>query len=237
MAQLIGDEQPVYGVHSVGLDGREEPLRTVEEMVGRYSAEIRAVRPHGPYRFAGYCFGAYLALELAASFEEAGDEVDLVVCFDTDGLWRTVDSASADLRNHFNLLSGMSARRRMGYVRDRLAYRAWRLRCGVQSLAGKLSAKVGLPPAPQALMIRVRELNIKASRLYQPRPIHARFLFVRPEGAQFADPLPFWRPLAGSGVTERRVSGAGFEMFDEPHVRDVAQAMEPFLGPARRGDP
>lgn len=61
----LGDDQPVYGLQPVGLDGKKPFHKSVEEMANHYVKEIRAVNPNGPYLLGGYCFGAILAFEMA----------------------------------------------------------------------------------------------------------------------------------------------------------------------------
>ena len=65
LARLLGSEQPFYGLQSKGLYGGASPLRTVEEMAAHYLSEMRQVHPGGPWRLAGYCFGALPAFEIA----------------------------------------------------------------------------------------------------------------------------------------------------------------------------
>ncbi len=74
---------PVYGLQAKGLDGREAPFATVEEMAGAYLEAIRARQPKGPYQLCGYSFGGLVAFEMARRLREAGEEVGLVGLFDT----------------------------------------------------------------------------------------------------------------------------------------------------------
>jgi thioesterase domain-containing protein/acyl carrier protein len=46
-------------------------------------ADIRAARPEGPYILAGHCFGGLVAFEGARQMRAAGDEVRLLMLFDT----------------------------------------------------------------------------------------------------------------------------------------------------------
>jgi amino acid adenylation domain-containing protein len=56
---------------------------TFEARLAAYVEDVRAVQPHGPYRLAGYSFGGYPALGVAAALEAAGEEVALLAFFDT----------------------------------------------------------------------------------------------------------------------------------------------------------
>ncbi|MBK1987687.1 SDR family NAD(P)-dependent oxidoreductase [Sphaerospermopsis aphanizomenoides BCCUSP55] len=83
VAYQLGADQPVYGIQSPGLTGYKEPLKRVEEMAAYYIEAIRAVQPEGPYSLAGWSLGAYIAYEMALRLQQANQEVDLLVLFDS----------------------------------------------------------------------------------------------------------------------------------------------------------
>ncbi|MFP2933010.1 thioesterase domain-containing protein, partial [Pyxidicoccus sp. 3LG] len=55
---------------------------TFDERVAAYARDVRAVQPQGPYRFAGYSYGGYPALGVAAVLEAQGEEVELLALVD-----------------------------------------------------------------------------------------------------------------------------------------------------------
>ena len=73
-------DAPVYAFASVGLAGEEMPLPTVGAMAERYLADLRKVRPEGPYLLAGFCFGGLVALEMARMLPR--EAVARVILFD-----------------------------------------------------------------------------------------------------------------------------------------------------------
>ena len=77
LSRHLGTDQPVYGLKSRGLDGREE-LGSIEEMAAQYVADIRGLQPHGPYHIGGYCFGGNVAMEMARQLQVQGEEVALL---------------------------------------------------------------------------------------------------------------------------------------------------------------
>lgn len=81
VAREIGADQPFFVVHPFGVHGGDIP-RTVEQMVDIYLREIKALRPHGPYRIGGYCTGGLVAYEIARRFEAEGEMIDRVVLLD-----------------------------------------------------------------------------------------------------------------------------------------------------------
>jgi thioesterase domain-containing protein len=77
LAGHLDDGQRVIGLQSLGFAEGEEPLVTVEEMAAAYLEEVRRIQPDGPYLFAGWSMGGYVALEMARQCE-GGAEVFLV---------------------------------------------------------------------------------------------------------------------------------------------------------------
>jgi len=83
LAQRLGPGQTVFGLQSPGLDGKQPFLTRVEDMASRYLEEIQSVYPRGPYLLGGYCLGGSVALEMAQQCHERGEDVPLVLLFET----------------------------------------------------------------------------------------------------------------------------------------------------------
>ncbi|MEV4053181.1 beta-ketoacyl synthase N-terminal-like domain-containing protein [Amycolatopsis sp. NPDC049688] len=69
------------GVPCVGFE--RVPGASIEERVDRLLPLVRARRPHGPYRLAGWSFGGALAYGVAARLADEGEPVELVALIDT----------------------------------------------------------------------------------------------------------------------------------------------------------
>jgi thioesterase domain-containing protein/acyl carrier protein len=89
-AQSVDKVQPVFGVYvdeeqtiinEIAKGGK--PTILIESLVDAYFNALARVRPHGPYRLAGVSFGGILAMELASRLRAHGEQVDLVILFDT----------------------------------------------------------------------------------------------------------------------------------------------------------
>ena len=85
--ELEGDFS-VYAFQSVALDGETAPHGSIGEAAEHYLGELAKVQPHGPYLLGGKCVGAYTALEMAGRLRDRGEEVELLVVFDTLGFLR-----------------------------------------------------------------------------------------------------------------------------------------------------
>jgi amino acid adenylation domain-containing protein len=75
LARALGVDQPFYALQSIGLDGKDTPIFSVNEMAKRYVSEIRDMQSSGPYAIIGACFGATVAYEMARQLLEDGSEV------------------------------------------------------------------------------------------------------------------------------------------------------------------
>ncbi|MDQ7804456.1 beta-ketoacyl synthase N-terminal-like domain-containing protein [Amycolatopsis sp. A133] len=69
------------GVPCVGFE--RVPGAGIEERVERLLPLVRARRPHGPYRLAGWSFGGALAYGVATRLADEGEPVELVALIDT----------------------------------------------------------------------------------------------------------------------------------------------------------
>jgi len=78
LAQYLGEEQPIYGLQSAGLDGKEDLDPHFQNVAARYVEEIKKVQPEGPYNLGGYCLGGTIALEMAQQLIARGDRVNFL---------------------------------------------------------------------------------------------------------------------------------------------------------------
>ena len=83
LARKLGNNQPIYGLQSRGLDGSEKIDTKIEEMAAHYVEEIQGLQPKGPYFLGGYCLGGAIALEIAQQLRRAGESVALLAMLET----------------------------------------------------------------------------------------------------------------------------------------------------------
>ena len=140
LAEAAGAEQPFYAVHPHGLLGQAVP-DTIEAMAAAHLADIRAVRPTGPYLLGGHCNGALVALEIARLLRDRGEEVPLVIMLDASAPRRPVRVLGALARVVDGLLRVPAAHREERLVRWRV--REARLVARVRYYRGRLDAAGG----------------------------------------------------------------------------------------------
>ncbi|XP_005094185.1 fatty acid synthase [Aplysia californica] len=94
---------PVYGLQCTA----KAPLTSVEALAGFYLQQLNAVDPDGPYRLAGYSFGAMIALEMACqlrkNYPNRPDIVESLVLL--DGSHRFVEMHTDVYRRSMKLSS------------------------------------------------------------------------------------------------------------------------------------
>ncbi|WP_179272367.1 amino acid adenylation domain-containing protein [Streptomyces sp. XY006] len=83
LLRLLGPDRPVYGLQSRGLARPEEHPRSMEELVTDYVAQIRSVRPRGPYHLLGWSFGGLAAHAVAVRLQSEGEEVAPLALLDS----------------------------------------------------------------------------------------------------------------------------------------------------------
>jgi len=83
LSRYLGKERPFYGLQAVGVDGKQEPLPTIEAMAELYLPPILETQPDGPYILGGYSGGGVIAYEMAQRLQAEGKTVGLVIFFDT----------------------------------------------------------------------------------------------------------------------------------------------------------
>ena len=226
--QLPG-ARPILGFRARGLDSREPPDVTVEEMASRYVAELRAHQSEGPYALAGYSFGGLVAFEMARKLRAAGQAVELLALIDTD--------------LHSDCLS---LPRRVAFRGLKHLHHVTRGLASTSPLVGLLGASLldhveqrlgatGREPTVQPwdteqmtpAMVRLEALAWTAFRAYRPGTYAAPLLFLQAalRPPTFCDPVPLWSSATGGRVSVVTIPGDHFTVLREPFVGELARRL------------
>ncbi len=229
LASYLGQDQPVYGLESEGLDGRRIQRRTVEEMAEHYVAEIRKVRPQGPYLLGGYCFGGIVAYEMARRLTEAGETVELVALFNAPLRFNRLRAATTS-----NLAAGAMEPKNvvppLARIQAALAWRMRRFLVDSQAVAERTAFRM-LPALriaiPQSLRTAyVLEMTENAERTYHPKSYSGRLTIFRGIGVYDHDAELGWSGLAAKGLEIYDIGDTPQEgrreMINEPIVGKLA---------------
>ena len=83
---VLGEDRPVYFFQAPGLDGREIPLTSIEDIAGLYVRSMRELQPTGPYNIGAICSGSFIALEMCYQIQNDGGAIEHLVLLDPDTL-------------------------------------------------------------------------------------------------------------------------------------------------------
>jgi acetoacetyl-CoA synthetase len=213
--EMATDDHPVYGIQAKGVDGMEQPLDRVENMATFYLRSLREIQPHGPYFLIGYSFGGLVALEMAQSLHEVGENVALLAFVDAYPETRYL-LAGQRLRlraqrmgSRISDLQQRSVRAGFLYVVRRLKHR---LHTGGADDAGNLPSGASRLSFEHATL-RVKEKAYVALARYRPQFYEGKIGFVKSLGDSYypADPAAVWAKFA-TGFECDAVPGGHLDM-------------------------
>jgi len=199
LARELGNDQPFFGLQPPGLDGRSEPLTSVEELATYFASQIRAFQA-GPCIIAGYCAGGGIAFELAQQLRRDGATIERLALFGSPfpPWYRRVPQIRNRLRKrvmwlvgHARAMASLSAAQRRLYLAQKLHTR-------------KVHAATAAEPpaAPDPVIIqrdKVGQATLAALRRYVPRdyPGSLSLFFPCKDALRFRY-LTQWRSVAQS---------------------------------------
>ncbi|MBD2596806.1 amino acid adenylation domain-containing protein [Nostoc spongiaeforme FACHB-130] len=230
LVRYLGTEQPVYGLQAQGLDGKQAPHTSVEDMAAHYIKEIRTVQPHSPYLLGGFSSGGTIAYEMARQFVAQGDRVALLAMFDTynPSLYISHPSLLRTLYVYWLTLLRLPSVDRKNYI---LAKVDW----FKSMLLGKHSSKFDLwnehsftddaNPYNMALIEALKQATM-ADYVVKSYPGKVT-LFTTKEVLRWCQfkPCRGWSAMAKQGVEIHEVPGTHLGMLGEPGVQMLAEKL------------
>ncbi|HET9896833.1 MAG TPA: alpha/beta fold hydrolase [Streptosporangiaceae bacterium] len=84
LAQLLGADQPVYGIEAPGFDDDAQPVRSVAALSAEYARALREFRPEGDFVLLGWSVGGKIAFDLAQRLSAAGVRVPQLIMIDVN---------------------------------------------------------------------------------------------------------------------------------------------------------
>jgi thioesterase domain-containing protein len=221
LARALGDEQPVYGLQAVGIDGLTPPLTTIEAMAQRYLGEIRARVAHGPYYLCGGSMGGLVAFELAQRLTAAGESVAFLGLFDTYGSDdHGQDSASGGAlarllqgaRERWARVRSLDGRTRRSLFADAIAHRIERAFHAVRVARHRRRAT----PLPHNVRNReLQRIHLRADCAYRPRPYHGPVTLFRATRDSPSATLG-WESVALGGIEVVDVDAFHDNLIEQP---------------------
>ena len=216
LAQHMKPDYPLYGLQSQGLDGKNSCHTRIEDMAAHYLEEIHTIQAKGPYHLGGFSLGGLVAYEMACQLVARGEEVGLLVLFDTYA--SNVKSANESLLDLLRHPTWAQLRQLPQVLRKKVrrTFRMWRL--------------------PQALK-NVMNTNARAAEQYCLRPYSGKATLLRAGDTWRAseDPRAGWGELVGALETIE-IPGGHMDILREPHVNRVAESLKRCIDGTRQGE-
>ncbi|MBW4507961.1 MAG: amino acid adenylation domain-containing protein [Scytonematopsis contorta HA4267-MV1] len=239
LANKLAKNQPVYALQSQGLDGKKQPLNSIEAMASTYMKAIREIQPSGNYLIGGFSLGGLIAFEIASQLEAAGESVENLLIIDTHppflntkieeipddditSLIIFVEKVglyfNTEIKLNYEELSVLNEEQRLEYVLKVLQH---------HQLVTPNSDKNLISGA-----VNVFKANSYASLSYQPKAINASISLFKTEALakQFPSNSTLdWDKLTSQQVYVRTVQGSHDSLLQEPSVRELSTAIQEIL--------
>jgi thioesterase domain-containing protein len=215
LAFHMGPDQPFYALETQGLDRKRALYTTVEDMAAHYLKEIRNIQPVGPYFLGGRCsIGGTVAFEMAQQLLAQGEEIGLLVLFDTTNppAFEPKD-ARPESKNSIFRWSRRRIKRNIKIFKRRVA--GWR------------NAQV-------ACVHKIEETNVQAVRNYVPKPYSGRILLFMSEerySKSKYDPVSQfgWGAVADGGLEVFVVPSTYLNCLKNPNALTIANLLAPYF--------
>jgi thioesterase domain-containing protein/acyl carrier protein len=236
LAQILGEDRPVYALQSHGLDGKQSPLDTIEAMAASYIKSIRSIFPDGPYLLGGHSLGGLIAFEMAVQLEGTGQQVENLLIIDTHPPLPTNIEVDANLEDDIGILC---------FIVDQIgAYFQKIIKVTPEELVELdqvsqfeyvlqlLQYHEVIPPDSGrnlvSGLINVYKANVQASLAYQPQLIKAAIALFKTAALaeNFPDdPTVGWRKLTSNQVSIYDLPGEHQTVLQQPHVRKLVRGI------------
>jgi thioesterase domain-containing protein len=249
LAQLLGTDQPFFGVQGRDITDMGDDYVSLEEMAREYVKAMRETQPTGPYQLGGYSFGSFVAFEMAQQLMRAGEEVSLLFLLDTwaPSILRLLPDLDKDA-----LLLNVIAKEvamRMGKMDFEVSVSELEKREGEAQLSffleevrkgglvtDEITDDIGLAYL-RRLLVGIRSRG-SAWRNYDPEVYPGKVTVIRcieqepflyntlaEFGADVEDPTAGWRWLSDEPVEVHFVPGYHERMMMQPSVGAVAKVL------------
>jgi amino acid adenylation domain-containing protein len=228
----LGLDQPVFGFQPRWFDGHSERYSSVEEAASEFLAELRAFQPEGPYLLGGDCTGGIVALAMAQELLRQGEDVRLLVLFDTQR--PTAFSSFA-----INLNLGMRRVRHIASVigqiiRGSVRSNAQLLRDLGRRKLRSIQRKTVADESAADRIIRMSIDYIRAIYRYRVKKYPGRLNLIVNEELYESNKSMGWNGVAMGGLEIHRTPGGHLTRY-ELHSKDLAKQLTECLERAQAG--
>ncbi|MEH2173669.1 amino acid adenylation domain-containing protein [Nostoc sp.] len=236
LARCLTSEQPVYGLQSLGLNGKQEPLTRIEDMAAHYIEALLTIQPQGPYQLGGWSLGGVVAFEMAQQLHSSGQEVALLALIDSYAPMAIdmpeqmseamlVTSLTKDLSGLFGKELPVSNQPQQLQTEKQLIHILEQAK-----MLNILPPFVGIQQMRQ--MLQVFKANSHALSRYRPQPYSGRIILFCANKKVEEDTQNKslgWGELAAGGIEVHQIGGDHYAIIREPYVQVLAERLEIYL--------
>jgi surfactin family lipopeptide synthetase A len=238
LAQLLGPDQPCYGLQARGLEDGQNPHTRIEDMAAHYIQALRTLQPTGPYLLGGWSMGGMIAFEMAQQIRAQGQRVALLALLDgriptPDETFPEEDSEAISLvERYFGISFGPMASLTALPKDQQLA-----LILEQAKSAGLVPAELDISQARR--FVDLLRSDLRATQNYGLHLYPGRITFFKASetlaGAS-PDPTMGWSEWASGGVEVHIVPGNHANLMYEPHVEVLAEKLTACLNQAQSAE-
>ena len=237
LARHLAKDYPVYGLQSLGLDGQQQPLTSVEEMASHYIQAIQQIQPQGPYHLIGWSIGGVIAYEMAQQLQARNEPVALLTLIDSyvPTLIRKpseIDQAIIvnQLAQDFGGVYGQELDISLETLR--------KLEPSEQVLhLFEQGKKQGIFPSDLEIqqmrsLWEVFKANIAANYYYQPQAYPGSVLLLnasKTSQAVIEDPTHGWGSLVLGDIQTHTITGDHYTIMKAPQVEGITAQLNNYL--------
>lgn len=219
----LEQDQPLYGIQARGVDGISAPFPDIETMAQSYINEIRTVQPHGPYCLGGGSMGGMIALEMAQRLLKDGEEIALLIMFDTQGPHTNYNSefygrGLLKRRQWYNKTKknsvGKTIKKVIMWLQLDLRKRNKLIRCELQRMLKK-------PLDHNLRYWYLEQRHTSILKRYTPQPYKRKITMFRAcptSDKEDYEPEHGWKEIARAGIKVFEFPGEHFSFIEEPAV-------------------
>lgn len=191
VVQLTGADQPVLSL--IGYEETQDANYTIADEADAHIRTILARQPRGPFMLGGCSASGIVAYEIAQRLHAKGQEVALLVLFDTPNpyfmreysdFWMSINSYRSDLSSlRCSEIPGWALEKVRGLKERRPRWLHW--------------TSNGTNPTRNLMdQLRSSSVRLTAARMYRPQPYSGRVLLVKRTRhlvGRYRDPNFGWR--------------------------------------------
>lgn len=242
LVQLLGNDQPFYGVQPRAPENGLMYHNEIEAMASDYVQSVRGFQPKGPYWLVGWSMGGVIAYEMARQLQQQGQQIAMLVLLDA-----VAPEAEESEYNWAILLSLFAFDLGLDYESLRkpsLPQMAQLRQLWVEA------RRVAVVPAEMTLVefrqvFDTFKIHANTMRRYRPGEFQGpitlfcpdedvdeilfdndpRFQIRKVVRRKHEDKLNGWGKLVTGGVELRTVPGNHFSMLREPNVQVLAEQL------------